>query len=109
MFRLSWKKAIIMYPGMAVFPGTTSKGMSPVTASFPKNTSDFITQYLGSVRCIEDLMEICQGKIQLSREIRFFSIVKNDCGCQGHSSGEMQMMCHIFFIKELESEARPGE
>ena len=49
------------------------------------------------------------GKIQLPREIRFFSIVKSDCGCQGHCGGEMWMTCSVFAIKELGSEAPPAE
>ena len=49
------------------------------------------------------------GKIQLPREIRFFSVVKSDCGCQGHRGGEMRVMCSVFAIKELGSEAPPAE
>lgn len=72
--------------------------------------SDFPIQCLWNVRCIEDLLEVeVWGRFSFPREIRFFSIVKSDCGCQGHCGGEMRMTCSVFAIKELGSEAPPAE
>lgn len=42
MFRLSWKKVIIMYSGMVVFLGIIFKGMFFVIVLFLKNIFDFI-------------------------------------------------------------------
>lgn len=115
LFRLSWKKAIIMYPGMAVIPGKASRKTFFLSLHHFIYTHTYICiwlLHLMSMKCKVFwglTISGSLGKIQLPREIRFFSIVKSDCGCQGHCGGEMWMMCSVFAIKELGSEAPPAE